>query len=202
MSSPQEQLPFQAVLKGRTTGLYDSQELMSSAFLKNETADAPVVIPTRAPLPPGTPNYVTPRGLALLRAELTELEAEHAQLQAAEVSDENDRTRQLALLNGRIANVNQRISSAKVVDSQHLDEVRFGATIVLRTQSGPLAGTERRFTIVGVDEANATQGLIAFTAPIARVLQGKRTGDIVPFRTAQREEKLEIKAVSYDAFSD
>lgn len=171
---------------------------MSSAFLKNETADAPVVIPARAPLPPGTPNYVTPRGLALLRAELTGLEAEHAQLQAAEVIDENDRTRALALLNGRIANLNQRISSAKVVDSQNLDEVRFGATVVLKTQKGPLAGTERRFTIVGVDEANATQGLIAFTAPIARAIQGKRIGDTVSFQTAQRAEILEIIAIAYD----
>ncbi|MGV3559542.1 GreA/GreB family elongation factor [Larkinella arboricola] len=170
---------------------------MSSAFLKNETADAPVVIPARAPLPPGTPNYVTPRGLALLRAELTELEAEHAQLQASDASDENDRTRQLALLNGRIANLNQRISSAKVVASQNLDEVRFGATVVLQTRTGSLAGTERRFTIVGVDEANATQGLIAFTAPVARAMQGKRIGDTVSFRAAQREEVLEIKDISY-----
>lgn len=54
---------------------------MSSAFLKNETADAPVVIPARAPLPQGTTNYVTPRGLALLRAKLTKLESEHTRIQ-------------------------------------------------------------------------------------------------------------------------
>ncbi|GAB3902447.1 transcription elongation factor GreB [Larkinella knui] len=171
---------------------------MSSAFLKNETADAPVVIPARAPLPPGTTNYVTPRGLALLRSELNELEIEHAHLQATEATDENERSRQLALLNGRIANLNQRISSAKVVDSHPQDEVRFGATVVLKTKTGPSAGNERRFTIVGVDEADATQGLIAFTAPIARAMQGKRIGDTVTLRTVQGEDVMEITAVQYE----
>ncbi|GAB3337495.1 transcription elongation factor GreB [Larkinella ripae] len=175
---------------------------MSSAFLKNETADAPVVIPARAPLPPGTPNYVTPRGLGLLREELTELEAEHAQVQASESTDENDRTRQLALLNGRIANLNQRISSAKVVDSHNLAEVRFGATVLLRSKTGPSAGTERRFTIVGVDEANAQRGLIAFTAPISRAMQGKQVGDPVLLRTVQGEEILEIRAIVYEPAPD
>ncbi|MGM9511230.1 GreA/GreB family elongation factor [Larkinella sp. GY13] len=171
---------------------------MSSAFLKNETADAPVVIPARAPLPPGVTNYVTPRGLARLREELIELETEHAHLQASEVLDENERSRQMALLNGRIANLNQRISSAKVVDSHPQDEVRFGATVVLKTKTGKSPGTERRFTIVGVDEADASQGLIAFTAPIARAIQGKRVGDVVSLRTVQGEEILEITAIGYE----
>ena len=171
---------------------------MSSAFLKNETADAPVVIPARAPLPPGVTNYVTPRGLTLLRDELIELETEHAHLQASEVTDENERSRQLALLNGRIANLNQRISSAKVVDSHPQDEVRFGATVVLKTKTGKSPGTERRFTIVGVDEADASRGFIAFTAPIARTIQGKRAGDAVLLRTVQGEEVLEITAIRYE----
>lgn len=171
---------------------------MSSAFLKNETADAPVVIPARAPLPPGVPNYVTPRGLTLLRNELIELEAEHAHRQASEGSDDNERSRELALLNGKIANLNQRISSAKVVDTHPQGEIRFGATVVLKTKSGKSAGTERRFTIVGVDEADATQGYIAFTAPIARVIQGKRIGDVVTLRTIGGEEIMEISAIGYD----
>ena len=171
---------------------------MSSAFLKNETADAPVVIPARAPLPPGVPNYVTPRGLTLLRNELVELETEHAHLQASEVTDENERSRQMALLNGRIANLNQRISSAKVVDSHPQEEVRFGATVVLKTKAGKSPGAERRFTIVGVDEADASRGLIAFTAPIARAIQGKRVGDAVPLRTLQGEEIMEITAIRYE----
>jgi transcription elongation factor GreB len=184
-------------------------EVMSSAFLKNETADAPVVIPARAPLPPGTPNYVTPRGLSLLRTELEDLEAERARVQSSQ-PDESERSRQLALVNGRIAALNSRIASAKVVEShgQPRDEVRFGATVTLLSR--PLAnktpvgkvekapGGERRLTLVGVDEADAAQGRIAFTAPIARAMQGKRVGDLVSFRTVRGEEMLEITGITYE----
>ena len=170
---------------------------MSSAFLKNETADAPVVIPARAPLPPGTPNYVTPQGLDLLRTELTDLETQRAHLQAAKSNDENERSRQLALLNGCIANLNQRISTSKVVDTQEQDSVRFGATVSLKIQTGLLAGMDRRFTIVGVDQANATHGLIAFTAPLARALQGKRVGETVALPTQHGQQVMEILNITY-----
>lgn len=172
---------------------------MSSAFLKNETADAPVVIPARAPLPPGTTNYVTPRGLALLRDELTRLEAEHSRVQT-DTTEENERMRRLALLNGQLSNLNQRIASARVVDPQNQphDEVRFGATVTLRTHSGKKPGEERRFIIVGVDEADANNGRIAFTAPIARTMQGKRVGETATLRTMKGEDMLEIIAIAYE----
>lgn len=170
---------------------------MSSAFLKNETADAPVVIPARAPLPPGTPNFVTPQGLDLLRTELIDLEDQRAHLQAADVDDQNERSRQLALLSGRIANLNQRIASAKVIDVQEQDRVRFGATVMLKLQTGKTAGTERQFTIVGVDQANAAQGLIAFTAPLARALQGKRIGETVAWASSQGQQIMTILNIKY-----
>ncbi|GAB4016926.1 GreA/GreB family elongation factor [Spirosoma koreense] len=165
---------------------------MSRAFLKNESADDPVVIPARAPLPPATTNYVTPRGLRLLHTELDELETERAQAQI-DSGDETERTRRLAELNGRIANLNQRIASAKVVDTptQASDGVRFGATVDLRSLTNKAAKT-MQFTIVGVDEANASQGLIAFTAPIARLLLGKHVGESISLRTPQGENKLQI----------
>lgn len=172
---------------------------MSSAFLKNETADAPVVIPARAPLPPGTINYVTPRGLTLLRDELTDLEAEHTRVQT-HTTEENERMRQLALLNGQLGNLNQRIATARVVDPQQQprDEVRFGATVSLRTRTGIKSGEERRFTIVGVDEADANHGRIAFTAPIARTMQGKRVGETITLRTMKGEDVMEITAIAYE----
>ena len=167
---------------------------MSRAFLKNESADDPVVIPARAPLPPGSINYVTPRGLALLRAELTDLEAEHAQVQL-NAPDETERTRQLALINGKIGALNQRIRSAYVVNpaTQPHDEIRFSATVTLRPKKGP----ERILTIVGVDEADASHGYVAFTAPIARAMQGKRSGDTVLLRTMKGEEEYVVAGVKY-----
>lgn len=167
---------------------------MSRAFLKNESADDPVVIPARAPLPPGTTNYVTPRGLALLRQELADLEADRVQVQLNE-TDETERTRQLALINGKVGALNQRIATASVIDpaAQPADEVRFGATVTLRPQTGP----DRHLSIVGVDEADAAQGRIAFTAPIARLMQGKRVGDTVLLRTVRGEDRFVITGIQY-----
>ncbi len=173
---------------------------MSRAFLKNESADDPVVIPARAPLPPGVMNYVTRRGLTLLHTELDTLEAERAHSQA-DNQDETERTRQLAQLNGRIGALNQRIATAKVVENGQAKDpnqdllIRFGATVSLHSSKPTVP--DRQLTIVGVDEADATHGLIAFTAPIARLLLGKRMGELIALRTAQGETMMEISAIVY-----
>ncbi len=173
---------------------------MSRAFLKNESADDPVVIPARAPLPPGVTNYVTPRGLALLHSELEELEAERGSVQTNE-PDETERTRRMAELNGRIGALNERIATAKVVHGHEHEPdpaIRFGATVTLRDKSSTTNAADRKLTIVGVDEADATQGRIAFTAPIARLLLGKRVGERVALRTPQGEAAMEIRTISYE----
>jgi transcription elongation factor GreB len=168
---------------------------MSRAFAKEGDVEGPLVVPPRAPLPPGAANYVTARGLALLRAELAELEAERAGVDA-DHSDEAERTRRLTYLAGRIGDLSARIASAKLIDprNQPQEEARFGATVALRTA----AGEERRFTIVGVDEATTDPARVAFTAPIARAVLGKRVGEAVTLRTPRGEEALEVTAITYD----
>lgn len=168
---------------------------MSRAFLKNESADDPVVIPARAPLPPGVTNYVTPRGLALLHAEREELETERGHVQTDE-SDEGERSRRLAELNGRIGALNQRIATAKVVEHTQDPTIRFGATVTLHRLNAKRNTADLKLTLVGVDEADATHGLIAFTAPIARLMLGKRVGERVSLRTPQGEKSMEITAIS------
>jgi transcription elongation factor GreB len=168
---------------------------MSKAFTKDDAPDAPLVVPPRAPLPDGVPNYVTARGLTRLRAELAELEAERAAI-AAHDADETERARRLVRQAARLTELTARIGSAQLVDPrlQPHDEVRFGATVTLRRE----AEEERRYTIVGVDEAEPAAGRIAFLAPIARAMIGLRVGDTATFRTARGEETLEILAISYE----
>jgi transcription elongation factor GreB len=48
---------------------------------------------------------------------------------------------------------------------------------------------------VGVDEADAASGRVAFVAPLARALLGKRVGDAVTLRTPRGEEELEVVAI-------
>ncbi len=176
---------------------------MSRAFVKEDESGLPPIIPPRAALPPGTPNYVTPPGLALLRAELDDLEGQRARIEANH-NDEAERTRHLIIINGRLSALTDRLASAKVVDprGQPTDQVRFGATVTLQTRNGQQPGTKRLFTIVGVDEASVAEGRVAFVAPIARALLGSSLGQTVTLRTGRGEEMTEVVAIAYQGAKD
>jgi transcription elongation factor GreB len=155
-----------------------------------EDAETAPLVPRRAPLPEGARNYVTRRGLLLLRDELATL---LAALSAEERSGAGGHAASTALRE-RIQELEGRLATAEPVEpaSGELDVVRFGISVTVRASGGG----ERTYRIVGVDEANATEGLIAFVAPLARALLGKRVGDEVVLRTPRGEEELEIVAVS------
>ncbi len=160
---------------------------MSKAFTKDEgAANEAVIVPRRAPLPEGVPNYVTRTGLAQLRGELRDLEAQRAR---------PSEPAQRAALDERIAALEARIGSAELVDSaaQPRDEVRFGATVTVVDEDG----REHRHRIVGVDEADAAHGRIAFVAPLARALFGKRVGDVAVVRTPAGDAEVEVVAIDY-----
>lgn len=183
---------------------------VSKAFTREDGTDTPVVVPARAPLPPGVANYVTPRGLGLLRAELAQRHAEHMALTQAAVGRPSaansvspaapvDPTA-IAVSAARLAELERRIAQAVLVDksgsAKNLpqDEVRFGAQVTVRSESGAL----RTYRLVGVDEADGTQGLVAFIAPLSRALLGRRLGEAVTLKTPRGEEELEIVGVHYD----
>jgi transcription elongation factor GreB len=168
---------------------------MSKAFTKDDdgAADAPLLVSRRAPLPAGMPNYVTPRGLALLHAEL----AKEQGTAAPEPASDGELARAAALANARRAELEARIASAVVVESalQAHDEVRFGASVTLRN----LAGAERTYRIVGVDEANPSESRLAFVAPLSRSLLGKKVGEVASVKTPAGDDELEILAIRNDA---
>jgi transcription elongation factor GreB len=167
---------------------------VSKAFTRDESdgSVADVVTP-RPPLPSGTPNYVTPRGLALLNDELARLESERGRLLAGD----EDARRAASKVTARIVALGARIASAVPVDpATHAhDRVCFGACVRVRAEDG----SERSFQIVGVDEADVRQGRIAFVAPLARALLGARTGDTVTLRSPGGVEDLEVIEVRCDA---
>ena len=169
---------------------------MSRAFVKEDAPSENVVIPPRAPLPPDSPNLVTSRGLELLNTEHAKLEAERADLQPTE-GEERDQARQLALIDGQLAALNERLTSAEVVTpTSDTDEVAFGTTVTVRVLNGKFAGEERTFTIVGVDEAGDDEALVAFTAPIAKALLGCKVGDEGRLEVGKNTQRLEIIALS------
>jgi transcription elongation factor GreB len=170
---------------------------VSKAFTDEEAADSPPVVPARPPLPPGTPNYVTPRGLAALRAELAALQAERATAEG--IAPDRERAYALGALARRRAELEQRIASAELVVPPQgpCSVVRFGTRVTLWGPDG-----ERSYRIVGVDEADAARGRIAFVSPLARALLGRSAGDAVQLRTPRGEEELEILAIDASAEPD
>jgi transcription elongation factor GreB len=172
---------------------------VSKAFTKDDAWEEPI-IPPRAPIPAGVQNYVTPRGLGLLRAELAALETERHGLET-ERGDEAEYRRRLAIVAGRTRDLTARLASAELVEpgQQPPDEVRFGASVTLRTVGGERAGEERRLEIVGIDEADAARGRMAFTAPIARAILGRGVGDRVALATPRGQDLLEVIAIDYPA---
>jgi transcription elongation factor GreB len=166
---------------------------VSKAFTSEETVDDPIIVRARAPLPAGVPNYVTARGLNLLRSELEALEKERIDLEGA-----TDEVKRMAIpaLAARAAELAARVGGAALVDGrgQEADEVRFGATVAVRDGAGQV----RRYQIVGVDEANAREGRLAFVAPLARALLGRRAGETVTLQTPRGEEEVELVGISYE----
>lgn len=159
---------------------------MSKAFT-NEESTEPVLVPPRPPLPPGVPNYVTARGLELLRAERRQLDAARAALEAG---PDEGRATELGAWAARVAELEQRLASAELVEPTSRAEgvVRFGSTVTVRDE----AGRVRTYQIVGVDEAEPAQGKIAFLSPIARALLGAAVGDVVALETPGGGQELEI----------
>ena len=144
---------------------------MSKAFTNEDRAEQPVVIRHRPPLPEGTPNYVTRRGLQSLRAELATASG------------------------ARRLELERRIASAVVaMPPADRDEIRFGAHVTTRDERDAIQHVQ----IVGVDEADPAAGRIAFVAPLARALIGGRVGDSVTLGTPAGAEELEIVAIEYD----
>ena len=169
---------------------------MSKAFTKDDDGAEAAPVPPRAPLPDGVPNYVTARGLALLHQEQASLEAERAAAEAG-LRDPHERRRATAFVSARLAQIAERIASAVLVEppSEPPASARFGATVTVRDEQGE----ERRYRIVGVDEADPAHGDVAFTSPIARALIGAEPGDEVVVSLPRGAEKLEIVSLSASA---
>ena len=180
---------------------------MSKAFTKEADAgdDDDIALP---PLPAGGKSYLTPHGYARLRAELLELldkerpkvvEAVHWAARNGDRSENGDYIygkKRLREIDRRIHFLTRRLDIAEVVDpSVHFgsDQVFFGATV----SYGDASGLERSVTILGIDEADSSQGQVSWISPIARALLKAREGDTVKLQTPSGVQEVEVLRVRY-----
>ncbi|MDR9456251.1 MAG: GreA/GreB family elongation factor [Salegentibacter sp.] len=166
---------------------------MSRGFVKEEDQEEAPLIPPRAALPEGVTNYVTPHGFDLLQEEKKDLEEQRT---AIKIKDEAESRRAKSVIDGKLKLLNDRIATARILDpqSQAKEEVRFGATVKFNNKE---SGEVQQFTIVGVDEADVKKKKIAFIAPIARAVTGKKIGEIAKFNLGPETHNLEILEISY-----
>jgi transcription elongation factor GreA len=96
----------------------------------------------------------------------------------------------------RILEVEDKLSRAEVIDVSKLsgDKVKFGATFVLADED---TDEESTYQIVGADEADIKAGLLSITAPLARALVGKSSGETVEVSTPGGSKGYEIVSVAF-----
>jgi transcription elongation factor GreB len=153
-------------------------------------------------------RFITPEGLARIRAEYEELfgierpKIVETVSWAASLGDRSENAdyiygkRRLREIDSRLGHLAKIMKQAKVVDpaSQPTrDQVRFGATVELADEDD----NRWTLTIVGDDEADASAGRIGWSAPLARALVGARVGDERLVSLPAREKSYEVISIRY-----
>jgi transcription elongation factor GreB len=154
------------------------------------------------------PRFITPAGFARIRSEYDELfgvdrpKLVETIAWAAANGDRSENgdyiygRKRLRELDRRLAYLGKVMKNAKVVDpaaQSARDQIRFGATVELADEDD----NRRTLTIVGDDEADASAGMIGWSAPLARALIGARPGDERLVRLPSGEKSYEVVRIDY-----
>ncbi len=152
---------------------------------------------------------ITKRGAESLKAELHKLKTvdrpwvinaiaeARAQGDLSENAEYDAAKDRQGFIEGRIQEVEGKLSAAQVIDPSELDaggRVVFGTTVELEDED---TGDRVKYQIVGEDEADLKLGLINISSPIARALIGKEEGDTAVVQAPGGEKSFEIVSVQY-----
>jgi transcription elongation factor GreA len=148
---------------------------------------------------------LTPEGLANLKAELdllsTTRRREVAQRikEAREFGDisENaeydDAKNEQAMLEARIAQLEDKLRSATVIDASSMtnDVVNVGSIVHVKDASGK----STKYTIVGSAEASPGEMKLSNESPVGKALLGRKRGEEVVISTPKGQRKLKITKI-------
>jgi transcription elongation factor GreA len=151
---------------------------------------------------------MTVRGAQLLRDELDRLlklrpKISEAIAEARELGDLKENAEYHAareeqgICEAQIRDIEYKLSVAQIIDVSQMDntgKIIFGTTVTLIDVD---TDEEKRYQIVGDDEAEIKSGRISVNSPIARGLIGKMEGDEVTIVTPGGEKTFEIDRVDY-----
>ncbi|MBO4475820.1 MAG: transcription elongation factor GreA [Bacteroidales bacterium] len=151
-------------------------------------------------------HYLSQEGLEKLKKDLAEALAQRPVISAAiaEAREKGDLSENAeyesareaqGLLELKIANLQNTIANAKVIDSSMLnaDTVQMLTTVKVKNLG---TGTDMTFTIVGQNEADFSKGKLAATTPIAKALIGHGKGETVEAHVPSGVMKFKILDIS------
>lgn len=146
-------------------------------------------------------------GLDNLKKELAEALAQRPVISAAiaEAREKGDLSENAeyesareaqGLLELKISNLQNKIATAKVLDSSQLstDKVQMLNRVKVKNLT---IGKEMEFTIVGEAEADFSSGKLAATTPIAKALLGHSKGETVEAKVPSGILKFKILDISF-----
>jgi transcription elongation factor GreB len=182
---------------------------MNKAFIKESDEGEEDDLPLETEiLPAGIKNYMTPAGVARLRAEqrqLQEIERPKVVDVVTWAAGNGDRSengdylygkKRLREIDRRLRYLAKRLESAEIVDptrQRHLAQVFFGATVTYADS----AGAAHTITLVGIDEADLAEGRVSWLSPIARALHRAEAGDRVRYQAPAGPMEVEVLSVRY-----
>ncbi len=150
---------------------------------------------------------MTAKGLAALEEELKRLKEERPLISKAigiarehgdlsENAEYHAAKERQGMVEVRLKEVEGIISHAQVIDPSTLsgDMVKFGATVMVADEE---TDEESTYQIVGSHEADAKNGSLSITSPLARALIGKEEGDSVEVATPGGARSYEVLSVRY-----
>lgn len=152
-------------------------------------------------------NYITPQGLAKLRAEYQALFQEERPkivetvAWAASNGDRSENAdyiygkRRLREIDSRLRFLTGRLEKAEVVDPSTVksDKILFGALVTVENEAGELSS----YQIVGEDEIDVANGRISWKSPLAKSLLGKKVDDEVLVQKPKGPESLTVVQIVY-----
>lgn len=158
---------------------------MSVAFTREEDSEAAAAHLPDRPVSPH-PNLVTRSGLEALEAALAAARA--AYTAAKSQGDVHADRTAMARATRELRYYSARRASAQLTEPDPASEaVQFGSTVTFEREDG----RRQTFRIVGEDEADPRQGLVAYVSPLARALLGRSEGE----ETRLGAEEIQVIAV-------
>jgi transcription elongation factor GreA len=101
-----------------------------------------------------------------------------------------------SFIEGKISELENKISRAEVIDTSSLDNSRiaFGATVEVTDLS-----SEKKYIykIVGVDEADIEKNLISISAPLCKAMINKTIDDVIEVNTPNGVKEYLINSISF-----